>query len=56
MIAKIRIKRRLTSMTFAMDGSEARRAFTIRRMPSFREIILRGLRALKALRAFSAYN
>jgi hypothetical protein len=54
MIPKIRIKREQTSSTFVIDGSEARRAFVTSLIPSFLEIILSGLRALKALRAFNA--
>lgn len=56
MIAKIKMKSKLTSMTLAIDGNDAKRAFTMSRMPSFLDIILRGLNALKARSAFKACN
>jgi len=43
-----------TRSTFVIEGIEARRAFTIKRIPSFLEITLSGLKALNALRAFNA--
>lgn len=50
---KIKMKRRQTIVTLVIDGSEANRALTISFMPLFLEIILRGLKALKALSAFT---
>ena len=41
-----------TSKTLVMEGTEAKRASTTNFMPSFREIILSGRNALKALKAF----
>ena len=41
-----------TSKTLVIDGTEAKRASTTNFMPSFREIILSGRKALKALKAF----
>ena len=41
-----------TMSTLDMEGIEAKRAFTTNFIPSFLEIILSGLNALKALRAF----
>lgn len=45
-----------TMVTFVMDGSDDRRAFTISFIPWFREIILSGRKALRALKAFSDYR
>jgi hypothetical protein len=54
MIAKIKMNSEQTRSTFVIEGIEARRAFTIKRIPSFLEITRRGLSALKALRALRA--
>jgi len=52
MIAKISRNKLQTTATFAIFGIDARSAFTISFIPGFLEIILNGLRALKALKAF----
>lgn len=52
-IANMRRNKKQTITTFDMAGSDESRAFTINFMPWFLEIILRGLSALKALRAFN---
>jgi hypothetical protein len=51
-IAKIKIKRPQTIVTFVIEGKEDNKAFTISFMPLFLEIILNGLSALRALNAF----
>jgi hypothetical protein len=56
MMPKIRMKSEQTSSTLVIEGSDARRALVTSRMPSFLEIILRGLSALNDLRAFRAYR
>jgi hypothetical protein len=55
-IAKIRIKRLQTIVTLVIDGSEESKALTISFIPLFLEIIRRGRRALKALRAFTDWR
>lgn len=53
MIAKIRMKRTQTIVTLVMEGNEDSKALTISFIPWFLEIILKGLNALKALKAFT---
>jgi hypothetical protein len=53
MIAKISRNKRTTISTFAIAGIAANRALTITFNPSFREIILSGLSAHRALNALS---
>jgi len=55
-IAKIRMKRMQTIVTFIIEGREAKRAFTISFIPWFLEIILSGLKALRALNAFTDFK
>jgi hypothetical protein len=50
-IAKINRNKKQTAATFVMLGMEAKRAFTMSFIPLFREIILSGLSARRALRA-----
>ena len=47
------MKRLQTIVTLVIDGSEDSRALTISFIPLFLEIIRSGLRALRALRAFT---
>ena len=51
-IAKMRTKRRQTSMTLTIAGIAEKRAFTTNFKPSFLLTTLKGRRALKALSAF----
>jgi len=51
---KIKMKREHTRSTFVMEGRDARRAFTTRRIPSFLLITLRGLNPLNDLKDFKA--
>jgi hypothetical protein len=55
-MAKINTKRVQTIVTLVIEGKEASRAFTISFIPWFLEIILSGLRALRALKALSDYK
>jgi hypothetical protein len=55
-MAKMSRAKKQTMVTFVMDGSDDRRAFTISFIPWFREIILSGRKALRALKAFSDYR
>jgi hypothetical protein len=55
-IAKIIQNRLQTKSTFVILGKEANKAFTTSLSPSFLDIILRGLNALKALNDFNAFN
>jgi hypothetical protein len=55
-IEKIRMNREHTSKTLVIEGRDAKRALTTNFMPSFLEIILRGLSALNALSALRAYS
>jgi len=56
MIAKMRTNRAQAIVTLVMDGRDESKAFTINFIPWFLEIILSGLRALKALNALSDYK
>ena len=56
MIAKIRMKRTQTIVTLVMEGNEDSKALTISFIPWFLEIILKGLNALKALKAFTDWR
>ena len=53
MMEKIRRNKQQTIVTLLIEGIEDKRAFTISFIPLFLEIILRGLRALSALRALT---
>jgi len=53
-IEKIKINSEHTRSTFDIEGIEARRAFTISFMPSSLEMTLKGLNALRALKALRA--
>lgn len=52
MMAKIKRNKQQTIVTLVIDGSEDNRAVTISFIPGLRDIILSGLRARKALKAF----
>ena len=56
MIEKIRMNREQTRRTLVIDGSEASKAFTTKRIPSSLLITLRGLNPRNDLNDFSAYN
>jgi hypothetical protein len=56
MIPKIRMNKEQTSRTLVIEGRDAIRALVTSLIPSFLEIILRGLRALNALRALRAWS
>jgi len=53
---KMSMNRVQTSSTLVIDGIDARRAFTTNLIPSSLAIILNGLKALNALRAFKDYR
>jgi len=55
-IAKIIMKRKLTSITFPKAGKELKRAFTTNLRPAFLLMTLKGLRARRALNAFKDFN
>ncbi len=55
-IAKIKTTREHTSITLVIDGIDANKALTTSFIPSFYEITLNGLRALKALNALRPYS
>ena len=52
-IAKIKMNKLQTMVTLVIDGKELKRALTMSFIPLFLLIILRGLKALNALRAFT---
>lgn len=55
-IENIIIKRPQTNKTLVIEGIEESRALTTNLIPSFLEIILNGLNALKALKAFNDFS
>jgi hypothetical protein len=56
MMENISMKSEHTSITFFIEGIDASKALTTNLIPSFFEITLSGLNALRALNAFSIYR